>query len=257
MTSVNKSASATYERLVAYLIDELLREDLVIKATVQHLARLKGSSGEEYEVDIAYRFRVANVDYLTVVECKHWHRRVGRNVVAALKTLVMDVGAHKGLIVSTVGFQRGAIGLALKNGIGLLKVTDNQRDQPEVVAHFEGPIADSLWHLSHYSRLSTLKGRISIQGVTGRTIAIPQFFAERFGSRLSEFVFSRNKQESIDPAELMEFRSKMENLGNWMQDYLKIEECCLLVEPEAFMDARIARLLIHAARERLGLPPPR
>ena len=65
-----------YESLVGQLIEYLSRQDLVLAPTVQHLAKLKGKSGQVYEIDLCYRFRVAGADYLTLVECKYWNKRV-------------------------------------------------------------------------------------------------------------------------------------------------------------------------------------
>ena len=38
--------------------------------------------------------------------------RVGRDIVSAFKTVTDDIGAHKGIVVTTMGFQSGAIDAA-------------------------------------------------------------------------------------------------------------------------------------------------
>jgi hypothetical protein len=45
---------------------------------------------------------------LYLCECKHWSRRVSQQVIQAVRTDVVDVGANYGLIISKRGFQGGS-----------------------------------------------------------------------------------------------------------------------------------------------------
>ncbi len=42
------------------------------------------------------------------IECKDWNRRVPKEKVLALRTIVDDIGADRGLILNELGFQKGA-----------------------------------------------------------------------------------------------------------------------------------------------------
>lgn len=55
-----------------------------------------------------------------VVECKCWRTNVPQEKVFALKTIVEDVGADRGVIISAKGFQKGAILAAQNTNISLL-----------------------------------------------------------------------------------------------------------------------------------------
>ena len=44
----------------------------------------------------------------TVVECKHWKRAVPQTIIHGFRTVVTDIGANLGIIVSSAGFQSGA-----------------------------------------------------------------------------------------------------------------------------------------------------
>jgi len=46
--------------------------------------------------------------FKVIVECKLWKRRIPQKEVFALKTIVDDVGAAMGILISEVGVQRGA-----------------------------------------------------------------------------------------------------------------------------------------------------
>ena len=49
-----------------------------------------------------------------IIECKQWKKRVPKTIAYAIRTVVSDSGANVGLIVSVVGFQKGAYD-AVKN----------------------------------------------------------------------------------------------------------------------------------------------
>ena len=48
-------------------------------------------------------------DVIWLVECKRWRRRVTKLHVLALREIVADVGADRGILLSEVGFQSGAV----------------------------------------------------------------------------------------------------------------------------------------------------
>jgi restriction system protein len=55
-----------------------------------------------------------------VVECKHWSTRATKSVVHAFRAVVDDSGANTGLIVSSAGFQSGAVDAAAYSNVRLL-----------------------------------------------------------------------------------------------------------------------------------------
>lgn len=57
---------------------------------------------------------------ILVVECKHWKRRVSRDVIHAFRTVVGDSGANTGFLVSSAGFQKGAVEAAAYSNVRLL-----------------------------------------------------------------------------------------------------------------------------------------
>ena len=57
---------------------------------------------------------------IIVCECKHWSTPVPKTVVHAFRTVIDEVGAHVGFIISAKGFQAGAIEAARSTNIELL-----------------------------------------------------------------------------------------------------------------------------------------
>ncbi len=44
---------------------------------------------------------------LYLCECKLWQRAVPQEVVQSFRTVLLDIGAHRGFIISSSGFQKG------------------------------------------------------------------------------------------------------------------------------------------------------
>ncbi|MBR2819711.1 MAG: restriction endonuclease [Reyranella sp.] len=62
-----------------------------------------------HDVDVLVRFNQLGVNVIWVVECKNWKTPISKLHVLALRAIVSDVGADRGILLSEVGFQSGAI----------------------------------------------------------------------------------------------------------------------------------------------------
>ena len=96
------------------------------------VAQILGECG--YEVEVQKNVQLArgdvNIDVwaddhgspsnIIAVECKHWSTAVTKNVVHAFRTVVGDSGANTGLIVSSAGFQDGAVEAAAYSNVRLV-----------------------------------------------------------------------------------------------------------------------------------------
>ena len=80
--------------------------------------RKKGFQPRGHESDHGFGFTV-------IVECKFWKRPIPQEKVFALKTIVEDVGAAMGILVSEVGLQRGAMEY-LTHPVNIIAVTFSQ-----------------------------------------------------------------------------------------------------------------------------------
>ena len=81
--------------------------------------------GGNYEIDVVGEASLLGGARLRIlVECKHWRRPVGRDVVLAHAMKVRNTASHKGMIFATSGFQRGALEAATEEGIATLTFED-------------------------------------------------------------------------------------------------------------------------------------
>jgi hypothetical protein len=85
--------------------------------------RVIGARGQ-HDVDVVVRTSRAGIEQLWVVECKWWRRSVSKLHVAALASVVQDVGADRGILLSETGFQAGAIRLASLSNITLTSLAE-------------------------------------------------------------------------------------------------------------------------------------
>lgn len=111
--------SERFERTVA----QLLRD---AGAEVRHDVNIGGN-----QIDVIAIFRVVQIPVSVAVECKHYNKRVGIDIVnkfAQLITLLRDAPGQervdRGLIVSRLGFTRQARSAALTHAIDLTTIDD-------------------------------------------------------------------------------------------------------------------------------------
>ena len=62
-----------------------------------------------HNVDVVVRSQHAGFDVLWLVECKSWKTAVPKEKVLALRSIVEDIGADRGLIMAENGYQSGAL----------------------------------------------------------------------------------------------------------------------------------------------------
>ncbi len=118
--------------------------------TVIHSHMLEGDSGE-YEIDVIAEFEVFGGALIKVlVECKRYKNPVKRDIIMVLESKIRDTGAHKGMVFSTSGFQKGAIEFAQKRGIATVTVQHGYTNY-FTRAESSGPVTPPPWvKLSEY-----------------------------------------------------------------------------------------------------------
>ena len=119
---------------------------------VLHDTRLQDATGAEYQIDIKASFRVLGLDFVVLCECKHTTRAVERDDVMAFAAKLTALGAHKGVVFSTGGFQRGAEEYARTHGIALVKVVREQFIYQTKSSALHQPVHQPIW-VSYYGQL--------------------------------------------------------------------------------------------------------
>lgn len=80
----------------------------------------------EKEIDVVVRDPVTTPPSTYLCECKFWSKRIPQEVIHSFRTVMADFGAHRGFIISQVGFQLGAQEAVMKTNLDLLTFDELQ-----------------------------------------------------------------------------------------------------------------------------------
>lgn len=98
-------------------------------AVVNYDEKLVGKrTGRERQVDISIRFEHSFYSYFVAVECKDYKHAVPISEVESFVTKLEDLRADKGVMVSSNGFQQGAIETAATHNIELFTLEEEMSD---------------------------------------------------------------------------------------------------------------------------------
>lgn len=81
----------------------------------------------KHDVDVLVKSRHGGFEVTWVVECKHWRSRVSKLHVLALREIVTDLGADRGILLSESGFQSGAAEAAALTNVHLTSLADSRK----------------------------------------------------------------------------------------------------------------------------------
>lgn len=77
-----------------------------------------------HDVDVAVRSNHVGFNLLWLVECKHWKTPVSKLHVLALREIVSDTGADRGILMAEKGFQSGALEAAELTNVQLTSLAE-------------------------------------------------------------------------------------------------------------------------------------
>ena len=80
-----------------------------------------------HDVDVLVKSHHAGFDITWIVECKRWNSRVSKLHVLALREIVTDVGADRGILLSESGFQSGAAEAASLTNVHITSLANVRR----------------------------------------------------------------------------------------------------------------------------------
>ena len=116
-------APINYEKFVQGCIQELMNSEGV---HVYHLKEYIGRvSGRKIKIDVSFETHVLGSKILVLVECKYYKNKIDVSEVEEFHSKLDDIGAHKGIIVSTVGYSEGAERVAKGRGIALALLSED------------------------------------------------------------------------------------------------------------------------------------
>jgi hypothetical protein len=109
-------AGRKFEELTQKIFTQLVRHSDYEK--VEHDVMLDGKDGPR-QIDVLIASSVAGMEIKTIVECKDYKSKVSVGVIDSLHSVMEDVNANKGVVVSANGFSSKAKSKAKRLGISL------------------------------------------------------------------------------------------------------------------------------------------
>lgn len=121
---------------------------------IEHDVNISTHDGT-YQIDVYAEYSVLGT-VKVLCECKHYKNSVSREKVAVLAEKLRSIGANKGILLSTTGFQKGAIKYAEAHGIALVQVFDTHEEWyshsggPDAIEEEDDPIIYGEKHMPRY-----------------------------------------------------------------------------------------------------------
>ena len=91
--------------------------------SIEHDKKVDAHDGT-YQIDGLIEFTIGCIRCKTILECKQYKNPVPREKIEILFNRLCSIGANKGILISTAGFQSGAIKYASEHGIALIQILD-------------------------------------------------------------------------------------------------------------------------------------
>ena len=91
-------------------------------SSVQHNVKIKGKSGQEHQVDVYWEYEKDGAVHRVAIECKNYSYDVSIGKVRDFYGVISDLENVKGIMVTTVGYQKGAKQFADFYGISLMEL---------------------------------------------------------------------------------------------------------------------------------------
>ena len=108
-----------YEKFTQEIYQELANADVLKTTMVQHNVKLKGRSGQEHQIDVYWEYEIAGSKHKVAIECKNYNQAVPIGRVRDFFGALYDLVDVKGIMVTKVGYQKGAKEYASYYGIDL------------------------------------------------------------------------------------------------------------------------------------------
>lgn len=143
-------------------------------SSVKQNVKLKGKSGVLHQVDVYWVYEDRGEEHRVAIECKNYCKRVSIARVRDFYGVISDLENVKGIMVTTVGYQKGAKKFADYYGIALKQLRtprDGESVIGECVSRIEGDcqsciyLVDEDWAVQHNIDISAYRRRLDCIGL--------------------------------------------------------------------------------------------
>jgi hypothetical protein len=114
--------SREYEKLTQEIYQDLLKNE-GLTVDVKHNIKLQGKA-TEHQIDVFWEYTFAGVKHRVAIECKNYNKELSIGTVRDFHSVLTDIGNIHGVIVTKIGFQKGAKKFAEHYGLNLIIIRE-------------------------------------------------------------------------------------------------------------------------------------
>jgi restriction system protein len=197
----------------------------------------------EHAVDVLVEIDLAGFSVRWIIECKHWKEPVSKLHVLALREIVSDLGADRGVILCEIGFQSGAYEAAQFTNIQVSSLAELGASSKAALASFSlrelfnrSCVArERYWARSKDDRIAKgLRGEVGDLSYT-----YSGTFVAEATERLLGLAFRNAYPIELDPFDAMKLNCHLPKILNGPEDVLALLEP-LIADLESRLDAAAA-----------------
>lgn len=107
-----------YEKFTQDIYQTLINEE-GLTISVLHNLRLQGIA-TKHQIDVYWEYMIAGVNNKVAIECKNYNREISIGKVRDFHSVLSDIVNINGIMVTKIGYQKGAKEFAEKYGIKLI-----------------------------------------------------------------------------------------------------------------------------------------
>lgn len=134
-----------YEKFTRELCERLALYKGLLLSSVQHNVKLRGKSGLNHQIDVYWEYNKDGIVHRVAIECKNYSYGVSIGKVRDFYGVISDLDNVKGIMVTTVGYQKGAKQYADHYGISL-KELRAPRDGETVIGELDMQFETDVTH---------------------------------------------------------------------------------------------------------------
>jgi len=124
-----KNSATEFELFTQRVYQKLVNNDVLKPTKVQHNVKLQGRSGCKHQIDVYWEYEKNGQFHRVVIECKNYKSPISIGKVRDFYGVLADLNDNiKGVMVSSIGFQKGAKKYAEEYGISLRELRAPTRD---------------------------------------------------------------------------------------------------------------------------------
>lgn len=114
--------STEYEKVAQQVYQAILATDDVQTIEVLHNVQITGRSGVAHQIDVYWRYLKDGIEHQVLVECKYYRSTIDLIHARNLLGLLTDIPNSQGVLLTTMGFQKGVVNLCNFYGISLKRL---------------------------------------------------------------------------------------------------------------------------------------